>query len=470
MSVSVSVKAQGIRTSLSEIAEKRKILLRGLVRSLPQASLRSLEMALGLSNESKMVAVRDLIAAEMEFRYACRAVFAPFMPLFEARTDGLNGVTFPTWIINTLWSALESREPALQDEARHALRYLRTEDPTPVVFFRLVAAGAEICRMEPDLLLRKSATDEERKLVTEFGHYLALHRISRQFLGRLNDFMSRIDADKAAALRIMFKDASDLDNESGARFMEIIFANLDDGAQIVKFVATVSDHAKDRFLAESELADFGVRILDRIEADLAELKALMGNKGRAGEDPCKTGTRIANCLSQLQVFVQYIELTRSGPWGKRVTEAQQVVAGLVEHQLKGTEKALDKVLPTRTERIHGRMKKEVPDYGQVPDESLLASARSALRFVRQMRNISNAGGFASLQGKTTEACEIRLDVYFSDMLAIANGDEAFDREQLMDGFERVTDLMEALRGEEKAQVARRRVASSDLMNPSRNVA
>ncbi|MFT4074246.1 MAG: hypothetical protein QM647_01860 [Asticcacaulis sp.] len=459
---------------MSEIAEKRKILLRGLVRSLPQASLRSLEMALGLTSEPKMVAVRDLISSEMEFRHTCRAVFAPFMPLFEPRTDGLVGVSFPNWIINTLWSALESREPELQEEARHALRSLRTEDPTPVVFFRLVTAGAHICRTAPDLLLRKDATDEERDEVVEFGHYLDLHRLARQVLGRLGDFMGRIDADKAAALRVMFKDASDLDTESGTRFMEIIFANLEDGAQIVKFVATVSDRPSDRFLAESEMADFGDRILDRIESDLAELKAFMGGKnttgGKASEDPGAAGGRIASCLGQLQAFGQYIELSRGGPWGKRVTEAQQVVAGLVEQQIKGAEKALDKALPTRTERVYGRMKKDVPDFAHVPNETQMAQAHGALAFMREVRHIANAGGFASLHAKTTEACEASLDAYFTELLSIANGEDPFDREQLLGGFERVTDLMEALCGEEKAQVARRRVASSDLMNPSKNVA
>jgi hypothetical protein len=452
------------------VAEKRMMMLKGLVRSLPKASLRSLEMALGLTNDPKMVEVRDVILAETEFRHVREAVFAPFMPLFQARTDGLEGVRFPTWIINNLWSALEKQEPDLQGQARILLQSLRTDDPTPVVFFRLVTAAGQICRNDPNSILPRGADDDDREEVAEFGHYLDLHRLSRQVLARLSDFMGRIDADKAAALRVLYKDASDLDAESGTRFIEIIFANLDDGAQVIKIVATVSDRPKDRFLAESELASFGERILDRIEADLAGLKTFMGGKGKVCEDLDGAGDRVSNCLGQLQAFGQYIELARDGPWGKRVTEAQKAIAGLVEHQLKGAEKTLDAVLPTRTERIYGRMKKEVPDYAQVPDDEAMARARGALLFVQKVRHIAVAGGFASLHTKMTDACEKALDAYFADMLGIANGDEAFDREQLLDGFERVTDMMEALCGEGKAQVARRRVASSDLMNPSKNVA
>ncbi len=455
---------------MSMIAEKRKNMLKGLLRTLPQTALRSLEMALGLTNDRKMVEVRELIIAETEFRHVREAVFAPYMPLFQPREDGLAGIKFAPWIVNALWTALEKSEPDLHAEAQFVLRSLRMEDPTPVVFFRLVTAAAHICHTAPESILRPDVGADERTAVAEFGHYLDLHRLARQVLARMGDFMGRIDADKAAALRVLFNDASDLDIQGGTRLLEIIFANLDDGSQIIKFVATVSDRPNDRFLAESELANFGTRILERIEADLADLKSFMGGKGKVCDDLNAAGDRVVRCLSQLQAFGQYIELAREGPWGKRTIEAQKVIAELVEHQLKTAEKTLEAVMPVRTERVYGRVKKEVPDYAAVPAEEKWTKARGVLLFTRKVRHIALAGGFASLHTKTTEACEIAMDSYFTDMLALANGDEPFDAEQLLGGFERITELMEALCGEEKAQVARRRVASSDLMNPSKNVA
>ncbi len=455
---------------MSMIAEKRMNMLKGLVRTLPQTSLRSLEMALGLTNDAKMVEVRDLITAEMAFRHVREVVFAPYMPLFRAREDGLAGVRFEPWIVNTLWSALEKSEPDLYAQAQFVLRSLRTEDPTPVVFFRLVTAAAHICHTTPETILRPGASDTDRTAVTEFAHYLDLHRLARQVLARLNDFMGRIDADKAAALRVLFNDASDLDIKGGTRFLEIIFANLDDGSQIIKFVATVSDRPNDRFLAMSELANFGTRILDRIETDLAGLRSFMGGKGKVCDDPGAAGDRVSQCLGQLQSFGHYVELAREGPWGKRVTESQRLIADLVEHQLKSAEKVLEGVMPMRVERVYGRVKKEVPDYALVPSDEALARAGGALLFIRKVRPIAMAGGFAALQARTAEACELTLDAYFTELLALANGDEPFDADQLLGGFERIADLMEALCGEEKGQLARRRVASSDLMNPSKSVA
>jgi hypothetical protein len=445
-------------------------MLKGLVRTLPQTSLRSLEMALGLTSDAKMVEVREPITAEIEFRHVREAVFAPYMPLFRSRDDGLASVIFAPWIVNALWSALEKSEPDLHAQAQFVFRSLRMEDPTPVAFFRLVTTAAHICNATPEVILPPHASDTDRAAVAEFGRYLDLHRLARQVLARLNDFMGRIDADKAAALRVLFNDASDLDIKGGTRLLEIIFANLDDGSQIIKFVAIVSDRPNDRFLAMSELADFGTRILDRIEADLAGLKSFMGGKGQACDDPGAAGDRVSQCLSQLQAFGHYVELAREGPWGKRVTEAQRVIADLVGHQLKSAEKTLEGVMPMRVERVYGRVKKEVPDYARVPSDEVLAKARGALLFIRKVRHIAMAGGFASLHTKTFEACELTLDAYFTELLALANGDEPFDAEPLLGGFERIADLMEALCGEEKGQLARRRVASSDLMNPSKSVA
>lgn len=455
---------------MSVIAEKRMNILKGLVRTLPQASLRALETALGLTGEVKMVEVRDLIAAEMEFRQVREAVFMPYMPLFRARADGLAGVTFASWIVNGLWAALEKSEPDLHAQAQFAWRSLRPEDPTPVVFFRLVTAAAHICHKTPETILPPDADAEARAAVAEFGHYLDLHRLARQGLARLNDFMGRIDADKAAALRVLFNDASDLDTQGGTRLLEIIFAHLDDGAQIIKFVAIVSDRPNDRFLAMSELADFGTRILDRIETDLAGLKAFMSGRGQGCDDLDTAGDRVAQCLGQIQTFGHYVELTRGGPWGIRVSEAQKAIAGLVEHQFRSAEKALEGVMPMRTERVYGRVKKAAPDYVRVPSAESLARARGVLVFIRKVRPIAMSGGFATLHSKTVETCELTLDAYFTELLAVANGDEPFDADQLLGGFERITDLMEALCGEEKGQLARRRVASSDLTKPSKSVA
>jgi hypothetical protein len=448
---------------MSLIADKRLVLLKGLIKTLPQASLRSLELALGLTKDAALIEVRELISVELEFRYAKEAVFAPYIPLFETRQDGLNAVEFPGWLLDNLWRALEGHEPELYQQSRFALRGLRAEDPTPVVFFRLVTSAAAICREHPGDVLPKSPARGDAEEVAEFAHYLDLHRIVRTVLAKLPDFLGRIDAEKAAALRLMFKDACAISEEGGTRFMEVIFSNLEDGAQIIKFIATVSDRPNDRFLAESELADFGERILEHIEEGLADLKKIMGEKSTAGVNDA--GVRVAQSVGQLQSFSHYIELTRDGPWGKRVADAHKQIAGLVESRLKGAERVFEDVLIMKSERVYGRVKRDVPKMDALPKPDVIDRAHNCAVFVREVRSTANAGGFATLHTKTMQTLEGQLDTYFEALLDVANGEDPFDSDQVMRFFELVTDLMEALCGEEKATVGRRRIASSSVMNP-----
>jgi hypothetical protein len=448
---------------MSLIADKRLVLLKGLIKTLPQASLRSLELALGLTKDAALIEVRELVSVELEFRYAKNAVFAPYLPLFETRADGLNAVEFPRWLLDNLWRALETHETELYQQSRFALRGLRAEDPTPVVFFRLVTAAAAICREHPGDVLPKSPARGDAEEVVEFAHYLDLHRILRTVLAKLPDFLGRIDAEKAAALRLMFKDACAISEEGGMRFMEVIFSHLEDGGQIIKFIATVSDRPNDRFLAESELADFGERIIERIEEGLEDLKSAIGGKGDGALND--VGLRVAQSVGQLQSFSHYIEMTRDGPWSKRVAEASKQIAGLVETRLKGAERIFEDALVMKSERVYGRVKKDVPKMDKFPKPEVIDRARSCAAFVREVRATANAGGFATLHTKTVQALEAQLDAYFEALLDVANGEDPFDSDQVMTFFELVTDLMEALCGEEKAVVGRRRVASSSVMSP-----
>ena len=452
------------------VSEKRLDMIRGLAKALPQSSLRSLELALGLTKDEALVQVRELVSVELEFRHVKEAVFAPFLPLFQVRSDGLRGVSFTPWIIDRIWAALERFEPELYKQSRYALRGLRGEDPTPVVFFRLVTASALLIRQCPEEILPAKPSQDDCDRLAEFANYLDLHRIARHALAKLPTLMGRIDAEKAAALRLMFGDACAINAEGGYRLLEIFFANLEDGSQIIKFVATVSDRPNDRFLAQSELAEFGTRILDHIEDNLRDLKTFMGTRHRQCADLGLASERVGQSLTQLQSFEHFIELAREGPWGKRIGEAHKVIAELVEAQLRGAERVIDDALPMKSERVYGRVKKETPHLDKMPSGEVITRALQTLKFIKQVRNTATAGGFASLHARTVQAIEAMLDSYFEELLSIANGEDPFSSDVLMAYFEMVTDMMGALCGDEKAHTARRRVASSDLLKPSKNVA
>ncbi|MDC7683664.1 hypothetical protein PQU92_10270 [Asticcacaulis sp. BYS171W] len=451
------------------LPEQRIEKVKGLVRTLPVALLRPLENSLSLSQDEGLTAVRRLVSAELESHYIKEAVFRPFMPLFEAREDGLEGVEFPNWVLNRLWRALERAEPQLFAEARVAARGLRANDETPVVFYRLVTAGAAIIRDTPDEVLPANADEDDADTLAEFACYLDLHRLLRSAVLRLPDWMGRIDTEKATAIRLMFKDAGKTSEDGGLRFLEALFANLDDGALIMKFVATVSDRPNDRFLSESELAGFGERLIDAAEMRLKVLEGLLRRRNRETAQLSEAGAWVTQCLTILHSFEQSIELSRDGAWGKRVAKVHQTIAALVEDRLKGVEKTIDSALPVKTERIFGRATRDVPDFKGASDE-VFQGALQTIAFLNHIRATASHGGFASLLTRTIQGCETIMDGYFEIVLGIAVADDPFDAHAVMACFERVTDLIQALCGEDKANIARRRVASADVYRVPKNVA
>jgi hypothetical protein len=113
------------------------------------------------------------------------------------------------------------------------------------------------------------------------------------------------------------------------------------------------------------------------------------------------------------------------------------------------------------------MKREAPDLSAVTPERL-EQTRQILAFIGQARAIAASGGFASLHAKTLEALETQMDAWFGSLLADANSGDLSDVELASEAFERVTGLMQALCGGEKAKTARRRVAASELYRPRAN--
>ncbi len=446
------------------VAKERLDMIRGLVKTLPGGALDSLNMALGLSRDEAMTEVRGLIMREIEYRGLRDIIFDPFLPLFETRSDGIAGRTFPSWVLRKLWDRLTDSEPALCEASGRAM-HQRSGDAAPDVFYVLVEAAAQLCIDLPELIAGSEASADDIATVAEFGRYLALYRIVRNAVNRLYEFMGRLDADRAVSLRVMFKDASDKDPSSGYRFLETLFAHLDDGAQIIKFMVTVSDRASDRFLVQSELADFGERVIRHIETKLSALKQAMGNRHRDCEDLVSAADTLIACLGHVQTLETYVEMTRDGPWGKRVSEARGLISGLAEGQFKKVEKAVGAVLPLKSERVYGMVKREVADFDAAPAEAAIAKARDNLVFVRTVRTIASNAGFASAQARTAEIAEAQLDGYFAQLLSEANSTEPYDQIKMLAYMNMTTDLMEALCGEEKAATARRRIAASDVMNP-----
>jgi len=454
---------------MGALTGSRLKMIAELLRSLPLSALCQLDAGLNLSQDPHLGEVRRIVVQEIESHFAKSQVFLPFVPLFQPREDGMDGVLFPEWVLNRLWRALERIEPQLFAEGLSAAHGLSSGDPTPEVFFRLVSAAAEIAHLRPEAVLPPGAAKEDAAALEAFAEYLDLHRLLRDTLLRLPEWMGRIDAEKAVAIRLAFKDASVRSEAGGVRFLEALYANLSDPNLVMKFVATVSDGANDKFLSESELAVFGERLLGAAEQRAKVFEALMRRRDKGGASLTEAGGWVIQCFGLIQILQQSVEMTRDGPWGRRVGHIRQTISSLIEDRLKTVEKVIAQALPRRSERIFGRATRELPDYeGPRPEQAELAA--QIVTFLNQIRPAANQGGYASLLNKTVLAAEKEMDAYFETVLAVAIGDEPFDPGAVMVCFERVIALMEGLLGEEKGNLARRRVASADIYRAPKTIA
>ncbi len=437
--------------------------VRALIMSVPDKALNSLNYALGQSKDPVFQVVSDLVFAEAQHRQIRDLVFEAFVPLFEARSDGIPSVVFPKMAYRELWSALLVQEPELCQEALLNLSLQserRPEDAVPTVFFRLVTASARLARDVPDqVFVRSGMTDDQ---IADLTAYLDLNRIARRALGRMPDWLGRIDAERSAALRVMFKDACDLHPSSGKRLLELMFCHLKDPLQIMKLVVTVSDRANERFLIDSELADFGTRLLDYCEANLKPLEKRDSDlhKGDARR-ACEQITRMSGLLSG---FDQYVELSKDGPWGKAIGDMRKRLSGLVESRLRGVEAAIHAALPTTSTRLTAKVRKSVPLVKGLPDPMKQSVALSMATFLKETRSLAANNGFGSLHTSIQREQSEWLREYADELVSHINSGDIKDEEAGKAHLEAAADILDAMDEGSEAALVRRRAAAAGTRN------
>lgn len=448
-----------------KLPEHKRALIRQLVRAMPVRALLSLERALGLTEDVLLGDVHDIVSMELEKHDIKAMIFRPYMPMFEGRDDGLSGVQFPVWVLDNLWKALEAHEAALFARLQTAMRGFSQSDPIPPVFTELVEVSAQMLRQRPELVLPEGYDADDQALMAEFAAYLDIYHTAREALRKMPEWLGRLTADKAVAIRILFKDAGRLVEDGGLRWLEVVFANLEDGADIMAFVGIASDRANDRFLSQSELAVFGERVLDAAEVAQRRLMPLIRTTDRLAE----AAEMALQALHLTQTTEASIELTRDGVWGQRVARIRQAVAAQVEAQIERLQPAIERALPMKAERHHGRVVGATPIVGVVP-EAAMTEVLALTGFCNHIRTGAAQGGYAVRLSQCVETGEAYLESWLEAALELYLQADTPQRALISGQLEALVCLTGALCGTQKAQLARRRVASLGSAELSKTVA
>lgn len=442
---------------MAGLSEAKLKAVRMLVQSAPDSAIRSLTSALAAAADPGLATVRDMLRDEAVARRTRAAVFHPVSGLFEPGPYG--PARFPAGTAALLWRLLAERVPDAVREASVALAELRAGDPSPAVFDALCAEAAELVTERPEVF-GETAADLTRALASV--------PLIRRVTDRMPKWLGRADEDDSVALRLVFKDAAAIAEDGVPFLLDILRTRMAEPRHLLRLVSVALERPSDSYLAESELADLGVALLDDVDEHIEQVKRFDPTGGAAaGRD---AGREAQAACAVLQEFEETVELGRDGPWGRRVAAQKRALAQAVETRLREIDHAIQTALPLQTVRIVGRMSRGAPRMSEPPDAEAVARTRGLLSFLDSVRSCAAYGGFGSLRAKAAEKAAERLATYADEAVAAINAFETEDEDLARVYVELAAEFLGLAEDPKTAQIVRRRAAVAGSLAPSQQSA
>ena len=85
--------------------------------------------------------------------------------------------------------------------------------------------------------------------------------VTRRALAQMPDWLGRMTGEKAAKLRLAYRDAVAVSDDAGPRFFEMLASHLAEPWLILRIISGVMDRPNEKYVSGSELASFGERVL-----------------------------------------------------------------------------------------------------------------------------------------------------------------------------------------------------------------
>jgi hypothetical protein len=277
-----------------------------------------------------------------------------------------------------------------------------------------------------------------------------------------------VSEDRTAALKIALRDASAAMPDGAPRLLELFQAHLPEPQLLLRIISVATDRASDRYLAESELAVFGDRLLEDVERRVEQVRTF--EPARITAEARNLGEDVTRACSVLAEFDRSFEITRDGPWGRRVTGARRKLAANVEARLRDIEQAMARALPTQRVRTAGRMTRSAPCLDHSPDASAVAQAQGLFAFLEATRAAAQVGGYGALRAQIVEKLRERLSDYVDEVLHELPSRAAADQARGQAFLELAAEFLERADDPKSAQLVRRRAAAAAAIQPAERVA
>lgn len=449
---------------MAELSVAQRAVLAQMVERLPDRTLKTLSLAVAQMPGERARALSHMLAEEGVDRKRRAVAFAPMMPLFTSRRDGVEGLTFPSAVLPRLWKAASATAPDLLttlDDIR-----LREDDPKVVaVADRYCVAASGMIRDKADVIWPVTPGKEaEREAgLTELARCFDLAVLARRALKSLPHWILRPTPDQLAELRLLIRDAGEVTPDGGPRMLEILFAHLADASLVLRLVVHSSRSAsQEGVLSGSEMAVFVNRLLAEVEARVARIGTF---KPAAGVDPGpQIKADIAWCAETLAELDMTLQLDPNGEWGKAARDARARINRGLSNTLRSTDKALDRVLPVTRVKTAGRMTREAPDLEQSIAPDAVQTVTALLNLVGAMRAAAQIFGIESQRSQLVQSVIDRITTFVDLTIEAVNAGEVEDEGRVLAHVETLAKFLLLIEATEPARTVRRRAAAAGSLS------
>jgi hypothetical protein len=445
---------------MAELSVAHRAALAQIVAACPERALAQLAPAVATLPGARAAALSLMIEEEARDRRRRAAAFRPLLPLFQARADGVPGLSFPAGVLPRVWQIASLKEPAL-------LPHLDREGAeAAAVADRICLAAAAAVRDQADLVwpVGIDPAGRDKGLEALAGAFDLAH-LARRALPSLPAWIGRPDGDQIAELRLLMRDSAAISPDGAQQMLEMLFAHVGDAALILRVVTQTSGVAgREAFLSESEMAVFVDRLIGAVHARVARIAGFQPSAGMAALTRLKDD--IAWCSGVLGELDVTVQVRPNSVWGKDACDARVKVAAQVSGLLRMVDKAIDRVLPTTRLQLAGRMTRQVPRLDAPVAGEAVEAATVLLALTGAIRSAAGQFGCEADRAKLVAALTERLSAHADQALELVNAGDVQDEPHALALIELVASFLTLIQADDAARTVRRRAAVAGS-NPDR---
>lgn len=433
----------------------RQAALSALLAQCPDGVLIAISGAAESWPGSGPVVLIQAIAEEQALRLQIATVYAPVLPLFRPRADGLDALVFPAGLLRRLAVLARERERELLELVDG------TDDVSAdVVADRLCGAAAAILREDPLRVWPDTAWPEAqaaRANLPKLAECLELSSLLRPAVQALPHWLSRASADHQASLNLLMRDAAAASPDGMARLLDVLIAHVADATQLPQLLCNVlGPHANEDLIRQSDAGHYVDDLF--AEADRSVTRVCQAKPGPDVDMEALIGdlTFATQMLSQMDMT---LPMDADGVWKTAIRKARSRLGDWATKQFSAAESCVADALPLERVQLSGKMTRQAPQLSADPDSPAARQALAVCALVGISPSCSNALGAEGQRKQSETGIMNRVATWTDEALEMANRGDVEDPVRALELIELAASLLDRILATDAARTLRRRASA-----------